>query len=359
MSLYQRLEKNRNEFRLLSIKPGSPSSPIECTLEVLPLGDFSRHKEGTYDWSNHKAHEGNWKPLNNGRPIHWVPEFEALSYTWGVANVTEPIFVNGHAVRVTTNLKAALRALRKIKGTRVMWTDALCINQNDIQERNEQVPRMRDIYQRATRTIAWLGSPDPIALRAMDILETLGGTKAHMDSLQMPAPIRWSGPLYDVSYGIGIDVERWVFEEKLKHVRKQKLITLGELTSKDWMAIETFANDRPYWRRLWIIQEIVNSREVVFQVGDRIMGIETLEYFPTLRGGEVSAIRQSSLRFSPVCLFHTFVNNDCFRRTICSPVQQNRALAQLAAKGSVKLSRFLSPSSGHLRRTICKLVRRN
>ena len=65
-----------------------------------------------------------------------------------------------------------------------MWIDALCIDQTIIQERNEQIHRMPAIYQRATRTIAWLGDNDAISLYAMTVMETLCGTKAHMDTFK-------------------------------------------------------------------------------------------------------------------------------------------------------------------------------
>ena len=146
ISIYKPLAKSLGEFRLLTIKPGPRTSLLECSLTVLPLGDISHHKEGTYDWTSHKSHEDYWELEHASKPISLVPEFESLSYTWGDPKITEPILVNGHVLNITTNLNAALLALRKTNEERVLWVDAICINQADVQERSEQVLRMRDIY---------------------------------------------------------------------------------------------------------------------------------------------------------------------------------------------------------------------
>jgi hypothetical protein len=291
MSLYSPLVGKLAEIRLLHIKRGNPSSPIECLLKVVPHGEFSRHNEGIYDWVTGKAHgDLTWRPESTGRePMRWVPEYEALSYTWGDPKATELITLNGRVVDVTKNLKAALLALRKPDAERVMWIDALCINQRDIQEKNTQLPRMSAIYQRASRTIAWLDPANVIAHHAMDVLERLGGTKTHMDGLEMPKPMIWNGPQFDACYGVGEEVEREVFQRRLTHASRQNLARLEDLNESDWTALEEFINRRPYWRRLWIIQEIANSREVIFQCGSRQIGIETFQYFPLIRGdGSVS-----------------------------------------------------------------------
>ncbi|KAF8848429.1 heterokaryon incompatibility, partial [Acephala macrosclerotiorum] len=59
-------------------------------------------------------------------------------------------------VSVTRNLEAALRDLRR-QGCQDIWVDALCINQHDNQEKGYQILRMRDLYQKAENTVAWLG----------------------------------------------------------------------------------------------------------------------------------------------------------------------------------------------------------
>ncbi|KAI1076463.1 heterokaryon incompatibility protein-domain-containing protein [Whalleya microplaca] len=91
------------------------------------------------------------------------PEYMALSYVWGDANDTVPIVLNGRPFPVTKNLHSALDTFVKnphlIKSS-FLWIDAICINQVDEQETNEQVPRMSDIYPSALRVVGWLGVPD-------------------------------------------------------------------------------------------------------------------------------------------------------------------------------------------------------
>lgn len=79
-------------------------------------------------------------------------EYVALSYVWGNSDNMREISINGKPVQVTKNLESALRILRDKLPMRLgvrLWVDALCINQKDIMERNTQVQRMWEIYNKA------------------------------------------------------------------------------------------------------------------------------------------------------------------------------------------------------------------
>jgi Heterokaryon incompatibility protein (HET) len=95
--------------------------------------------------------------LGNGS-ISSLP-FEALSYVWGSPVGSKPVFVEGQTVLVTANCDAALRRIRRRRRKRVLWVDALCTNQADIAERNEQVKLMGELFSQATRVLVWLGGP--------------------------------------------------------------------------------------------------------------------------------------------------------------------------------------------------------
>ena len=102
--------------------------------------------------------------------------YEALSYAWGDATNKTPICVNGAALSVTGGLEQILRHLRPADWPpRPMWIDAICINQSDVDERNQQVPLMADIYGSAERTVCWLGEhPDLLAaLRITQFVSSL------------------------------------------------------------------------------------------------------------------------------------------------------------------------------------------
>lgn len=185
------------------------------------------------------AHEGIWEPSSNHEDICWVPTYEALSYTWGNPADTEPITLNGQTMHVTRNLTAALLALRNENEDRVMWIDALCIDQTNLQERNEQIRRMPAIYQRATRTIAWLGESDSASLHTMNVMEHLGGTKTHMDSF-IPLGHDWFGPQFEsciFAGGTVIDEESLLM--KLEYAKKQDLIRIEDLCEEDFHPRET------------------------------------------------------------------------------------------------------------------------
>ncbi|KUJ08711.1 HET-domain-containing protein, partial [Mollisia scopiformis] len=114
--------------RLLKILPGLEHAVIKCELEVVDLE--SR------------------------------PRFEALSYVWGNPNPPNTIECNNQPHSVTPNLALAIRRLRMPDGTRVVWIDAICVNQEDLNERSQQVQLMREIYSQAWRVVVWLGEDE-------------------------------------------------------------------------------------------------------------------------------------------------------------------------------------------------------
>lgn len=127
-SIYRPLDAHRHEIRLLQLLPessGGFDSPIQCTLLYSYLDS--------------------------------VPPYEALTYFWGDKSSPRPITLNSVPLSITPNLELALRHLRLPSDPRVLWVDALCINQSDLAERSHQVSLMRLVYSRCSRDVAWLG----------------------------------------------------------------------------------------------------------------------------------------------------------------------------------------------------------
>ena len=88
--------------------------------------------------------------------------YEALSYVWHIDvesrySNSQSILLNGCPFPVTKNLHAALFHLRDQQLERILWVDAICINQNDIDEKSQQIPLMRAIYAQASCVLVWLG----------------------------------------------------------------------------------------------------------------------------------------------------------------------------------------------------------
>ncbi|KOC10312.1 hypothetical protein AFLA70_171g002391 [Aspergillus flavus AF70] len=108
--------------------------------------------------------------------------YEALSYVWsgdeeGSAEKHKEIILHGHTVPITANLHAALVNLRDHQLERVLWVDAICINQDDMDEKNQQIPLMRTIYAQADRVIIWLGEAFKDGDKALEIIRTLAEKK--------------------------------------------------------------------------------------------------------------------------------------------------------------------------------------
>jgi hypothetical protein len=127
---------NDNSVRLLRLHgSATESDPVHCTLVVHKLCDPNR------------------------------PTFEAFSYTWadsqGNSSLCEAIFIGPqyNILPVTKNCLAALRCFRT-SVDRLVWVDAICINQFDLDERGHQVSLMRDVYMSAARVLTYLGNCD-------------------------------------------------------------------------------------------------------------------------------------------------------------------------------------------------------
>lgn len=128
---YEPLAKPRH-IRLIILRPAlSDTQPIICSLKEVSLDDYDHDND----------------PL----------PYEALSYTWGAKHGTIPITCDGQTLLVTPNCESALQHLRQKLKKRVLWIDAICIDQQSVQEKNEQVPLMGEIYVSATRAVIWLG----------------------------------------------------------------------------------------------------------------------------------------------------------------------------------------------------------
>ena len=138
MSLHSPLEASRRQIRCLRLLENlSDQDTIECELPVVSL-------------------------LNS-------PTYHALSYTWGDPDVTQAVTVNGREVQVTTTLFAALSTLKITEPELdLLWVDALCIDQNDFADKNQQLPVMPAIYGSAERTHVWLGDASEDSEAAFD-----------------------------------------------------------------------------------------------------------------------------------------------------------------------------------------------
>ena len=89
--------------------------------------------------------------LNEDAQTH--RSYEALSYVWGDKKGSIPIACEGSIIHVTPNCFSAIQYLRLRGKERVLWIDAICIDQASIAEKNQQVPLMGKIYESCTQVI--------------------------------------------------------------------------------------------------------------------------------------------------------------------------------------------------------------
>ncbi|OCK73058.1 hypothetical protein K432DRAFT_313875 [Lepidopterella palustris CBS 459.81] len=85
-------------------------------------------------------------------------QYEALSYTWG--SVENPVIIKsnaGESFLATRSLASVFFRLRYPDKQRALWADAICINQDDKEEKGQQVNNMFNIYHRASQVLIWLG----------------------------------------------------------------------------------------------------------------------------------------------------------------------------------------------------------
>lgn len=85
------------------------------------------------------------------------PDYEAISYCWGDPTDTRTVYCDDKPLQVTNSLFTALKQLRHADQPRILWADAICINQQDVPEKIAQVRLMSRIYSQPTRILIWLG----------------------------------------------------------------------------------------------------------------------------------------------------------------------------------------------------------
>lgn len=203
-STYQYRPLEKDNIRVLELKPGKKDDIIS-----FDLIDVHLHKDF---------------------------KFEALSYEWKEKFGTIPVECNGQdRLLVTPNCKAALENLRLESGTRFLWIDAICINQEDYQERTEQVAMMTDIYRKAAAVLMWVGEGTEFTRPAFDSLANLSLMHAGLQKNQHSS--------VDLGTLEGQRLLSKLADDFMKD--KDAVRGVGELYT------------RSYYNRAWIFQEII------------------------------------------------------------------------------------------------------
>ncbi|OAQ64027.2 heterokaryon incompatibility protein (HET) domain-containing protein [Pochonia chlamydosporia 170] len=215
--LYESLKfsDNSQQIWLLVVLPSAEfSAPIECELSVVSLADTG--------------------------------PYAGLSYVWGNAANRVPIRVNGSEVYITVNLASALRHIRLRSEEKILWVDALCIHQDDLEEKSGQVSMMGDIYGSAEKVIVWLG----------EATLSTNAAFACFGMVDEPPPELWDSGL--------------VGEKILKQVGERVVDGVFDVFARDWFT------------RMWVVQEVERAQSIVFKCGQMGMwpkDISSAAYF--------------------------------------------------------------------------------
>jgi hypothetical protein len=235
-SLYEPLSVDAKEIRLLHLYPGEADEPLSCRLVTAALDDAK------------------------------TTPFEALSYCWGTAADLKTITVHvgsedlytpqTRTLSVTASLDQALRYLRKgckDRTPRVLWIDAVCIDQTNVEERGSQVGMMGEIFAKATATVIWLGAgmSDTHAHETVEMMEHV------VQYLQYEPPTATSTGVLRYDYGGPDEGQEDFVTDKMFHLFAQ-----------------FFAY--PWFRRVWVVQEVWLSRNAVFNLGNETIPWKTV-----------------------------------------------------------------------------------
>jgi hypothetical protein len=197
-SLYQYSPfKSEREIRLLQLEPGTDSDEIQCSIIVVDLDS---------------------KPVYN-----------ALSYVWGATEKLRHVRISGEKLLVTENLFNALKRFRNEDVLKIMWIDAICIDQTNDSERSHQVQMMTSIYSTAVEVLIWLGEEEERVALVFDLVRKFSAAKL---------------PPVD---------EAWTCVDEVQDPSVY-FDLLAPVASPVWAALREFLA-RPWFTRVWVIQE--------------------------------------------------------------------------------------------------------
>lgn len=204
----ERVAESPAQIRLLTVLSGTKRSIIHCSLSI--------------------------------ESIPCKVKYEALSYVWGDASHKKEIIVDGRTLGITPNLETALQHLRYADRDRVLWIDAICIDQRNLEERSKQVLHMKSVFEDSDCVLMWLGPADE---KDEKVLVEVSNMQRHVDN-----------------FGY----------------KSCKLCPLRFVTVDSWARIGSIFTDRPYWERRWIVQEVLVAKNAKVVCGTATFSVSFL-----------------------------------------------------------------------------------
>ncbi|KAK4244284.1 heterokaryon incompatibility protein-domain-containing protein [Corynascus novoguineensis] len=208
--------------------------------------------------------------------------YKALSYTWG-GSQHRPVeglprvLVDGHEIGLTQNLYIALRQIRPRNRDLILWVDAICINQNNPQEKGHQVQHMGSIYKGAEEVLGWLGLED-------DASDSLLGLVSWIESKATEATAMEHR-------------DRWT-ELCYRHMDRWRANNNPGVFLRMNQAFQTLL-ERPWFTRVWILQEIAHAKTARILCGRSSCPARTFALMPQLLGLEIDSHARAVLDIMP------------------------------------------------------------
>jgi hypothetical protein len=244
-----RVDCSRSNMFSESLNPASPfKSPYVQTLEIHPSLVSRELLNGAlppeYEYKRlSERHIRLLKLQRDGSEFHCelllhsldlrpAPSFEAISYTWGNPDKKKhSLMIEDCLLPITKNVHEILSKFASTDKSRLLWIDAICINQDDDEDKSQQVRLMREIYGTASPVVVWLGSPPQACLAHafFNQLSILNSRNASERAVLLPTLINDDNP--------------------------------------EWLAFRKLLS-HPYWARVWVVQEIVVGLTVDVYYGD-------------------------------------------------------------------------------------------
>ncbi|KAM0324593.1 hypothetical protein ACHAQA_007981 [Verticillium albo-atrum] len=208
------------------------------------------------------------------------PDFAALSYVWGDMRETVEAIVDGIPYAIGRNLHQLFLQLRRHKVDTWLWTDAICINQTDNDEKRWQINLMRDIYNQAASVHLWLGPGSAETDDALDFLADLGERAEVCDAPSLLLEVGKARSIAELVAAHCQDADSFDDSDPDHSLARFYLDLLEEPDfyadeATDYVPyVQVGMRDllqRDYWTRMWIIQEVTVPRSANIACGDRMV----------------------------------------------------------------------------------------
>ncbi|KAI1418037.1 HET-domain-containing protein [Hypoxylon sp. FL1857] len=212
------------------------------------------------------------------RPITSDIGYDALSYTWGEEEPECRIFIDNKLFWIRKNLNTALQVVRRKEKELLLWVDAICINQDDETERDYQVRQMNDIFAKANLVRVWLGEATDGSDRGVDVLCEFHSTvdAAWKGSwARIGSTVRKKDRLDASKISDYFINSRDHFDAYYEPI----MPLLKDPQSMEDLDQAVLLLCRPWWKRMWTLQESVLCKQVVCHCGSKSF---PLDYFYTL-----------------------------------------------------------------------------